>query len=518
MKNPTPATPSCDVKISKVSNDQLPPPSLPPKRGGGGGCRRNSDTPKILDTIHQRLLPKENCVTNILYSRRLPSPPVFRRKLPSAPATFARDDHFVEKPQNPYEEVDKRDLYCPLCNCNFGYSFGLECHFLSAHQDILKVAKNEEQFLQDVMISRSEWCPCCQAQFLTPGLVVKHLTTVHSEFILNFIDPESNSKNFNCRFCGQHFPKRHHKLLMLHIEQKHLGELEAMLLSSNRLSKPGELSNEVCLMLSLSKTVTFTASKSQPPPEPTTRKNMGRFGTLRSSLRRKKSSDVVSRQSLEDDKQYVTHEISVKYGDGNPNDVQPEPRPEVKKDLRFSIPDHHYDTIDTPESSKRFATKESTPFPESKRHRQFVPRTGRRLDFGPPEPLSTYRHVPQPEPPPPKSNKKSSISEEELESLSSTSSSVVSATSSNMLRNPETFFSIGRWTSRAEDERRKLYKCNLCELSFADNEILLGHLKNRHRSTMSKALKPHFSCGVCPAKFFKNSFLIKHCESHEKSR
>ena len=68
--------------------------------------------------------------------------------------SFNRDDQFVEKRRsvnNYYEEVsDKRDLYCPLCNCAFGYSFGLECHLLSAHQDILRVAKNEEQFLQEV--------------------------------------------------------------------------------------------------------------------------------------------------------------------------------------------------------------------------------------------------------------------------------------------------------------------------------------------------------------------------------
>ena len=59
-----------------------------------------------------------------------------------------------------------------------------------------------------------------------------------------------------------------------------------------------------------------------------------------------------------------------------------------------------------------------------------------------------------------------------------------------------------------------LFKCNLCEIAFAENAFLLTHLKNRHRSTVSKALKPHFSCGACPAKFFKNSFLVKHSECH----
>ena len=103
---------------------------------------------------------------------------------------------------------------------------------------------------------------------------------------MNFVDPPSGgadsntlrkkSTSFNCGFCGQHFPKRHHKLIMTHVEQKHLGELEAVLLSSNRLCGPAavahqqdptaldsndnnvELSNEVCMMLSLSKTVNFS--------------------------------------------------------------------------------------------------------------------------------------------------------------------------------------------------------------------------------------------------------------------
>ena len=128
------------------------PPALPPKQG------KQSSSQLLPDTLHTRLLPKEGCVTNILYSRRLPSPPVFRRRAehpsPARGRSFHRDDHFAEeKKHNYYEEVDKRDLFCPLCNCAFGYSFGLECHLLSAHQDILKVAKNEEQFLQEV-----NWC------------------------------------------------------------------------------------------------------------------------------------------------------------------------------------------------------------------------------------------------------------------------------------------------------------------------------------------------------------------------
>ena len=177
---------------------------------------------------------------------------------------------------------------------------------------------------------------------------------------------------------------------------------------------------------------------------------------------------------------------------------------------------------------------------------------------------STYRHIPQPEPPPPlfktlelgnlfpnKSGdpnalaikKNSLVSEEEFESLSSANSSTASTNSSitpkeigDLSFNSRSYSS--RWNTLKEtnpfiplqiteqfhdqkddtEESQKLFKCNLCEVSFADNVILLSHLKNRHRSSMTKALKPQFSCGVCPAKFFKNSFLIKHCETHERTR
>ena len=102
----------------------------------------------------------------------------------------------------------------------------------------------------------------------------------------------------------------------------------------------------------------------------------------------------------------------------------------------------------------------------------------------------TYRSIPQPEPP------GNSEGEEERRTVSTYSSNSRNST-------VEPFRFSGN-----------LYKCNLCEIAFEENAFLLTHLKNRHRSTMTKALRPHFSCGACPAKFFKNSFLVKHCEFH----
>jgi len=106
--------------------------------------------------------------------------------------------------------------------------------------------------------------------------------------------------------------------------------------------------------------------------------------------------------------------------------------------------------------------------------------------------LSTYKSIPQPEPP--------GNSEEEDDKRTTSS---YSTNSSEESRQPSGNYFAGN-----------LFKCNLCEIAFAENAFLLTHLKNRHRSTVSKALKPHFSCGACPAKFFKNSFLVKHTECH----
>ena len=62
-------------------------------------------------------------------------------------------------------------LNCPLCVNTFGYSFGLECHLLSVHQDDL-------QMIRDGKLSQQPCgCLCCAAQFL------KIDTFLHPEII-----------------------------------------------------------------------------------------------------------------------------------------------------------------------------------------------------------------------------------------------------------------------------------------------------------------------------------------------
>ena len=208
--------------------------------------------------VHQReeILPKDNCVSNILYSRRLPSPPIFRRDVPggaskiraslgassSTTAAAARRTRLMSKDDNNATEMAShltnhasqpmRKLFCPLCTQTFGYSFGLECHLLSVHfKDLLNYHKDNRRKL----LINAQTCPCCQAQFLKPGIVIRHLVYQHPDYVTNTLlaptcsPDEVASRHVQCRFCGQQFLKRHQKLLMLHIEQKHVSDLEAIL-------------------------------------------------------------------------------------------------------------------------------------------------------------------------------------------------------------------------------------------------------------------------------------------------
>ena len=73
-----------------------------------------------------------------LYFRRLPSPP------PSLLSNSNRNspDTSEDKSESSYEDTTlMKRLNCPLCVNTFGYSFGLECHLLSVHQEELQLIR-----------------------------------------------------------------------------------------------------------------------------------------------------------------------------------------------------------------------------------------------------------------------------------------------------------------------------------------------------------------------------------------
>ena len=143
--------------------------------------------------------------------------------------------------ENSYETDDLSDstgtsqhpmkrLNCPLCIQTFGYSFGLECHLLSVHQNDLRKIRQGQ-----LLLSQSCGCLCCAAQFLKLDTLVKHILDAHKDFLISslhgkeFSDfqamttPSSSLKrHLECQFCGQKFLRRHQKLFLVHLEKCHI--------------------------------------------------------------------------------------------------------------------------------------------------------------------------------------------------------------------------------------------------------------------------------------------------------
>ncbi|QQP58275.1 Uncharacterized protein FKW44_003537, partial [Caligus rogercresseyi] len=191
-----PQAPPLVNSFNEGSASPSPPPPAQIKR------RRASDNEDGRFNEDGLLLPKGNAVSNVLYARRLPSPPIVRK------------------------DEENRRLYCPLCAQPFGYVFGLECHLLSVHYEDLKLLKDGDRLDDGEFIPRL--CPVCRAQFLKEGLVVRHLVVDHPDFVTKIVNSSSNS-DLNCRFCDQKFLHRHLRLFMIHLEQKHTKDLEGII-------------------------------------------------------------------------------------------------------------------------------------------------------------------------------------------------------------------------------------------------------------------------------------------------
>merc|ERR1712020_383220 len=79
---------------------------------------------------------------------------------------------------------------------------------------------------------------------------------------------QSLRRHFDCQFCGQKFLRRHQKLFLVHLEQKHLPDLEIFMQESDMLlfNIQNVENIEVKLLQSLSAKVRITNSGSNHTP------------------------------------------------------------------------------------------------------------------------------------------------------------------------------------------------------------------------------------------------------------
>eukprot|EP00094_Tigriopus_californicus_P013389 TCALIF_12950-PA protein Name:"Protein of unknown function" AED:0.29 eAED:0.29 QI:386/0.5/0.33/1/0.5/0.66/3/0/704 len=544
------------------------PPVLPPKQSRRPPlpdfqkCPRSKAKEALqstdLNLLHQRLLPKHNCVTNILYSRRLPSPPIFRRNAQNETIVVSprsKDDlATIELASHLTNHQDSRKLFCPLCTQTFGYTFGLECHLLSIHFKELQDFKRRGYSFPSL-----QKCPECKAQFLKINTVIRHLVYHHPDYVtsqlLNLpalctdLD-ESNkmdqTRYVHCRFCKQQFLRRHQKLLMMHLEQKHVQDLESILVPTLVKGADEDKPVEVRLMMASPSRGTkvipdrpfardhhfirpSTETNDPPPPRRSLRfsipetQNHHYYDIIEDSqFDRSKGNEAFARDDLKKRERSSEEELSGEYDSCPLSMATMNKMKQVKKRLKRidnrntekrrsqelqdllklqneNSPPCEIAVLSRQTSYHKHRTQAPGPHPISEptiptpaniRARKSFRRSG---DYRPPPKLvnalaETYKSNPQPDP-------------------------FNSDQSTNSLRSATDMG--GTFPKSLSNIRKKLYKCNLCEVAFIENAFLLTHLKNKHRSTMSKALRPQYSCAACPAKFFKNSFLVKHVESHQ---
>ena len=100
------------------------------------------------------------------------------------PSPNSLETYNTEESENSFEDdsvsndSQLKRLNCPLCIQTFGYSFGLECHLLSVHQNDLRKIRQGQ-----LLLCQSCGCLCCAAQFLKLGKYVVLSAAQYSQML-----------------------------------------------------------------------------------------------------------------------------------------------------------------------------------------------------------------------------------------------------------------------------------------------------------------------------------------------
>jgi hypothetical protein len=347
-------------------------------------------------------------------------------------------------------------IFCPFCPLDYGFEFLLKDHVKAQHP----------QELKNVLRANSEVdfhpCPFCHAKFYLRELLPKHLVRKHERSLISMFGGAGQEDFFLCRFCPHKVLKKHHKLLMVHIEKKHYAELEnyvfgkysTVAMSCEDLAG---LDDEVkvtdqIITPGLSEEMTGLATDDQVLYA---RKPILIKPILKTSSAYKSEPEVDLEGSLPD---LYQPSGSVEYEEiteGNP-----------RRRLRFDLPDSPQ------EQTPKFNMKLKYAFAKKKKSRwNFLSRSkGAENDMVP------LKGSPRKTPPP-----KGSI------------------------RSP----------LKNTGNLPRQFKCGLCSEAFENNAHLLEHLRRSHKGLK---LQARYRCGECEAKFYRNSFLVRHCWFHHRPR
>ena len=466
-------------------------------------------------------------------------------------------------------------IFCPLCPRQFGYERILTSHIQKTHK--LELEAMVEGQIGDLSL---QCCPICQARFFNRSVLPKHLIDCHKDSLIQLLEKHKciqvHPKGMQCPFCVKSVPigiSGEH-VLIFHLQQYHQLQFEDM------VNKAFELNVFATMNSSYSDgAAKLGALFGFDPGASSTPGLSDKMGTLivNSDSKRKledmenddKLTIKSSGQKVNTPKSYEKSEPKRSVSKGILRRANaPTKRPNVKRELRFSVPHVTKEEIYYPESPgpetpisrnklgvNAFSFPEeacvsncifpdvvSIP-PEDVDMNQNLSRKRRRLGLNiksgkifrcrdkensdekmekvvpsvyMTSNVRTFRK-PKPVAPPtvPKLPTSGSPCASKLHSAVAVSSQPVSGA-------PKIPESCTDETDSAPFSSLKLYsplrlfKCTSCRHKFCDNDSLVVHINQHHRSILS-LLRPQFGCGVCTAKFYENKYLVRHCLQHHTS-
>ncbi|XP_047736492.1 uncharacterized protein LOC125177905 [Hyalella azteca] len=128
-------------------------------------------------------------------------------------------------------------IFCPLCPRQFSYERALANHIQKSHR--LELEAMVDDHAQDLNLYS---CPVCQARFFNSSVLPKHLMDCHKDSLISLLEKHRRivikSKGMQCPFCVKCVPPgiNGEHMLMFHLQQYHARHFEEMISSLFKVS------------------------------------------------------------------------------------------------------------------------------------------------------------------------------------------------------------------------------------------------------------------------------------------
>lgn len=275
-------------------------------------------------------------------TENFPPPPMvdgINEKLILSPRSDSLLDEFISDNNNPQR------MCCPFCIFDFGFEYILKEHIKASHpmeiKQILSSGPGDSDFYE---------CPFCEAKFYHKDLLPKHVLRKHQLCIVSMFSGFSPEKYVYCRFCPHKILRKHYKLLLIHIERKHLQVFENYFLQKySKISKSLDSLNVIDAEDFGSEYTSPGLSNQM--NKLTTIENITDSPTIKSILKPHTAYPIEAAETIDDI--MFTTDVSVHYAN-----FEVKPTRNARRKLRFNLPspeeDHNKENMDvTPTKRKK---------------------------------------------------------------------------------------------------------------------------------------------------------------------